>query len=343
MNKSLIALAVAGALAASAVAKAETTLYGSARVSVNYTDDKRNVITDTDVDVSSWDVRNEASRLGVRGSEDLGGGLSAIYQYEFGVNIDGKADGSPFNQRLSWVGLKGGFGSVTAGRQWSPYYNAVGIDDVFNGDDGGASYYYLGMPHRISNAVVYTSPSFSGLTLAGAITMDGAGNDLDDPLKKSDGVDLYDLAASYKNGPLVLGAAYRGFESVAGGESGNAFYGSDGHVWGLAASYEFFNALNLIASYQDAEFTDGFGAKAYSITGEYKFGANTLRAAWGRFDVDDADENYDNWRVGYQYNLSKRTRLWAEYRDSDFASQGASVVAFGHEYNHFAAGIRHDF
>lgn len=83
MRKSIVALAVAGVLAASAVAQAETTLYGSARIGVEYTQGKG------DDKLSSWDVANQASRLGVKGSEDLGGGLSAIYQYEFGVAIDG--------------------------------------------------------------------------------------------------------------------------------------------------------------------------------------------------------------------------------------------------------------
>ncbi|TCO75759.1 putative porin [Plasticicumulans lactativorans] len=335
---SLIAAAVGLALMGPGLASAETTLYGSVRVGVQYTDD------DT-TDVNAWDVVNEASRLGVRGSEDLGGGLSAIYQYEFGVNADGKADGSPFNQRLSWVGLKGGFGSVTAGRQYSPYYNAVGIDDVWNGDMTGTSFGLVGSPTRISNALIYTSPSFSGLSFAGAITMDGAGNDLNDPLKKSDGIDLYDLAVSYKNGPLVLGAAYRGMESNGGGESFNSRYFSDGSLWGLAASYKFGDVFNLIGSYQDATFSDDLDskAKAYGVTGELFFGNNVLRGGWGRYDVDNGDD-YDVWRAGYQYNLSKRTRVWLEYIDSDFASGATSpFVSTGDEYKNIQFGMRHDF
>jgi predicted porin len=78
MKKSTLALAVAAALATSA-AVADTTLYGSARVSIDY--------EDIDNGTSTWDVRNNSSRLGVRGEEDLGGGLSAIYQYEFGVDM----------------------------------------------------------------------------------------------------------------------------------------------------------------------------------------------------------------------------------------------------------------
>jgi predicted porin len=71
---------------------------------------------------ANWDVFNNSSRLGVRGEEDLGGGLSAIYQYEFGVDV---TEGGNFNSnRPKWVGLKGSsWGAVTLGTQWTPYYN----------------------------------------------------------------------------------------------------------------------------------------------------------------------------------------------------------------------------
>jgi predicted porin len=97
MKKSMLALAVAAALAAPLAAQADTILYGSARVSVDFNDETvpdgvtvdpatGNLQLET-TDVSYWDVVNNDSRLGVMGNEDLGGGLSAVYQYEFGVDV----------------------------------------------------------------------------------------------------------------------------------------------------------------------------------------------------------------------------------------------------------------
>ncbi len=358
MNRSTRALAAAGALVLAAAAQAETTLYGSARLGVSYTDLDKNFRGVEYPNGNFSDVKNEASRLGVKGSEDLGGGLSAIYQYEFGVNADGSNDGSgnPLGQRLSWVGLKGGFGSVTLGRQWSPYYNAVGLGDVWNSDDTALSYYALGIPHRISNALIYASPSFSGLGVSGAIVVDGQGNDLGGVAEKKDGIDMYDVAVSYVNGPLTLGAAYRGCESVGCGEGGRQpnstvdriGFPADSSVWGVAGSYEFGGVFKLIATFQRADLGEiDAEPMAYDLTGEYKIGNGIARAAWGRVDLDDDgvdDDQHDIWKVGYQHDLSRRTRLWFEYVDSEFATGGGNVAnAVGDVYSNVSIGMRHDF
>ena len=128
MKKSILALAVAAALTAPLAAQADTILYGSARVSVDYNDEGSTDPFDNDNGV--WDVTNNSSRLGVLGSEDLGGGLSAIYQYEFGVDVtDG---GNLESNRPKYVGLKGGFGQISLGTQETPYYHVAGIIDIFN-------------------------------------------------------------------------------------------------------------------------------------------------------------------------------------------------------------------
>ena len=141
MKKSALALAVAAAVGASGVATADTILYGSARPSVDWQNfdgalldiGSNAPLTNNYGDLSDgmWDVHDNSSRLGVRGSEDLGGGLSAIYQFEFGVDM---TDGGNFvSNRPKWVGLKGdSWGSVTAGTQWTAYYNVLGATDQFN-------------------------------------------------------------------------------------------------------------------------------------------------------------------------------------------------------------------
>ncbi|HMR02511.1 MAG TPA: porin, partial [Candidatus Competibacter phosphatis] len=184
MKKSAIALAVAAALVGSS-AFADTTLYGSARVSVDYTDLDTTYLDARAPDGSliplvkgftAWDVVNNSSRLGVRGEEDLGGGLSAIYQYEFGV--DPTEGGNWNSNRPKWVGLKGtSWGSVTLGTQWTPYYNVLGVSDIFN---NSANTFlqrtgYLGSVYgtRMDNSLVYSSPNWSGFGFQAMLVMNG--------------------------------------------------------------------------------------------------------------------------------------------------------------------------
>ena len=164
-GKTLVAAAVAATLAAPAshaaiddagmqYTSAAEGFYGSLRMDFK-SKDKTGA---ADTDSAGLDVSN--SRLGVRGTVDLGGGMSAGYNYEFGVNGDnGAAIG---NTRLHNVGLSGGFGSVLVGTQWALDYNYVwSKTDVMNVNSGWFTY----IPNRAgrqSNAITYTSPDFNG-------------------------------------------------------------------------------------------------------------------------------------------------------------------------------------
>jgi predicted porin len=239
MKKSALALAVTAALGVSAAAQADTTLYGSARVSVDWNDPGKAGSTWTRFGVNEfgnpvflgsfnlgprnidpnlprtvtanplglnnsqfWQVFDDDSRLGVRGSEDLGGGLSAIYQYEFGVNVVGGVNDFSGSSRPKWVGLQGGFGAITLGTQYTPYYNVIGYTDTFNSSKTFGQDYFLGSSSDpISNtanmqqaqsiindrlpfqkgvaakrkgySVVYTTPNWYGLSLQGLVQMNG--------------------------------------------------------------------------------------------------------------------------------------------------------------------------
>ncbi len=340
MKKSMIALAVAGALAASAAAQAETTLYGSARLGTEY------VTTDVEGAPNYWDIADQGSRLGVRGSEDLGGGLSAIYQYEFGVNAAGQEPNqtSPLRQRLSWVGLKGGFGAVTIGRQYTPMYNAVGqYTDVFNGNITNP-YSDSSNNSRQSNQLIYTSPDLRGLSLAGSVMADGPENQVTGNQKNN--IDQYQLAAIYNNGPVSVG--------VGGGQVKSDF--SLGYsFWGIGGSLTLGDFV-VSASYEDRIDVDGVNVPEYAgygLVGGYNFGNNTVRAGWGRLDPDDDNgNNQDMWQLGFEHRLSKRTLMWVEYTDSEIINSdqqlyGGEVVPLnkiGSDADTLLSiGLRHDF
>src|SRR5512139_3608005 len=113
MKKSLIALAVAGAFAAPAFAATENVdVYGKLHMSVSVFQDQQEDVAGTakNEGVSDLQISSNASRIGFKGAEDLGGGLSAIWQVESGVNLDEQTGN--WASRNSFVGLKGGFGTV---------------------------------------------------------------------------------------------------------------------------------------------------------------------------------------------------------------------------------------
>ncbi len=319
MKKSAIALAVAAAMSLSAVAQADTTLYGSIRLSAN------NVDTDGD-DV--WDMQSNASRFGVKGSEDLGGGLSAIYQYEFSVVADNSTSIGNAGHRLSYVGLKGGFGTVTAGRQWGALYNAIYFADIFNGGTSANALYDVALggstgSGRVSDSIQYVSPSMGGFSLAALIAFDAAGanNAASDP--SSDGLDMYQVAATYSNGGINVGL---GYQETDGGDVGD-----DQEVWGAGASYTG-SVVGIHGAYYDRdEYGDGF-----DVVGEYYFGDNTVRLGYGDIGRDNGEDT-DYWVAGFQHRMSKRTRVWVEYGDGDVlynADEDDSLLSIG---------IRHDF
>ena len=147
--------------------------YGSLRMDFSTSDSSTPGAADTD----STGLDVSASRLGVSGTVDLGGGLSASYNYEFAVKgNNGDAIGTT---RLHNVGLSGGFGSLLVGTQWALDYNYVWVKtDVMNVRSGWFAY-NANRAGRQSNAITYTSPDFNGFNFGlGAVLSSGSLSDL---------------------------------------------------------------------------------------------------------------------------------------------------------------------
>ncbi len=315
MNKKLLSVAVAAAMVAPMLASADATLYGRVRTHLVYTDTDATGVDD------EWDVEDQSSRLGVKGSEDLGNGLKAIYQYEFDVDA---ADDGTFSGRLAYVGLSGGFGTMAIGRQWLPYYGSVDKIDVY--DVNSMNDTYLG-PTRTGNAISYISPNFSGFSAKLAlIVSDEGGLQSGDAITQlgDDTVDAWNLSADYNNGPLSVGASYLTFEGDI-----------DTDLWGIAGSYKFGDMFKLIAQYEDFDSGDAdIDADEWTIMGLFYFGNNTITGSYGSVDVDvSGSDDDDQWVLGFKHNFSKRTSVHVEYEDSE--------VGIDHE--RFGVGIRHDF
>jgi predicted porin len=176
---------------------------------------------------------NPANRFGLKGSEDLGNGLKAIYQIELGFNfgdqnIPGGSNGG-ISIRNSFVGLAGGFGTALVGRHDTPMKISTGKLDLFsdtvadyNGTVGFTDY-------RTDNTIAYISPSFSGFSFMGAIVAPGGGTAGEGLNINSDSLaGAYSLAAIYNNGPFYASAAYESLSNEMFMDTETSMAGSAG-------------------------------------------------------------------------------------------------------------------
>ncbi len=337
--KKLLTLAVAAACAAPLVASANPVVYGRVNVNLVHQDYDYEVPFGTwdGGDAEAWNVENNASRVGVKGSEDLGNGLAAVYQFEFGVDA---SDSGGLSGRLAYAGITGGFGTFAMGRQWTPYYGSVDKIDIMQ--VGGMNDAYLGLT-RVGNAVAYVTPNFNGLSGKLALVIDNGGaEDVGE-----DFADWWNVSVDYDNGPLSVGASYLAAQGDV-----------DGALWGLAAKYNF-GMFALIGQFEQADEDyiaaarpGNFGGTAvegdttsWALGGEVYLGNNTLRATYGSVDSDENDGS--TWTLGAEHNFSKRTRIFAEYEDSELnrVKHTAFSTSDYHdiEGQRFGVGIRHDF
>ena len=173
IKRKILALALAGALACPQVAfaardgdgmeyvSAAEGFYGSLRTRYTSTDGKAN---------NNSKIRGSTSRLGVRGTLDIGHGLTGLYRYEFGVGAD---NGGNLNTRLHYVGLKGNFGEVQAGALWGNGYNWVtSATDIATSGSGNFAAEGIA-DFRSNNSLQYTSPNLNGFQGSFRVEMDG--------------------------------------------------------------------------------------------------------------------------------------------------------------------------
>ena len=348
MKKTALTLALATVLGAPLAAQADTILYGEARPSLTYTDVKNGP--------DAWDVTDDGSKLGIKGFEDLGGGLKAIYMWEFNVDM---TDGGNFSGTAQkFAGLSGGFGTLTLGTQDTPYWKVLNVIDVWNSGKVLNGSAYLGgtiteetSPHgalsTVDNNLDYQTPVFGGFSAEAMVSASGGDMVTND-------IDIWSVNLKYDQGPIFAGLTY-----IKLNGDNNASLGSGRTIdldldnWGLGLGYKT-NQFLVGFIYEQGTFNDvniarqirvngvplagGDDAKSWYLTGQYSFGNNTLRAAYGQTDTGiDREDTIDNWRLGYQYNLSKRTWLWAEYIGRD-----ANTLVYG-DQNIITTGLRHLF
>lgn len=318
MKKSLIALAVLAASGA-AMAQSSVTLYGVADAGVTYLNGKDNWSGVTS-------GNNLTSRLGFRGTEDLGGGLKANFVLEGGFNLDsgdgksGGATGTGFEfKRRSTVGLAGSFGEVRLGRELTAAFNATGRYDVFGSvglgysrlwadgavADANANATAVTTNLRVSNMVTYVSPDFTGFKV-------GLNYGFGETTNGNSDSSYLGAGLMYDNGPLSLGL---GLERLNNGANSVAV--SDIDAWSLGGSYDF-GVAKLLAGYRESKVDRATGENkrlGYYVAATAPVGAGTVRVSYNRYENELANVKgkADQFAIGYVYGLSKRTSVYGTY------------------------------
>ncbi|MDO5103604.1 MAG: porin [Lautropia sp.] len=334
MKKSLVALAVAAALPAFAQAQTSVQLTGSVDVAVESLNKDANGGAKGDLKVS--DGIYGGSRFAIVGSEDLGGGLKALFNLEHRLSADtGTLTEAPFFWRgQSWVGLGGGFGTVRFGRQYTPVHVVVEA-----GDMTGQSWYYSSgdLPYatRVNNAISYVSPSLGGFTLAAAYAAGEAAADAGADFNKLN--DVLGVAGIGAFGPVKVAV---GYQTIDGAEINNikntnqlgASLGAEFGRFGLGVSYVQ-NSTKPVA---------GSTLKDKGMTVSTKFqvtDAGTVYLSFLRNDPRGDDNTQDGIGLTYNHGLSKRTYLYGA------VGIGKNKVAGGEDVKprRIALGLRHFF
>ncbi len=337
MNKKLLALALSAIAAGAASAQtANVTLYG---IVDTYIASERKTGTSVTV-VQAGGI--SGSRWGMRGTESLGGGLNAVFVVEGGFASDtgGLGQGGLLFGRQAYVGLNGGFGSLTLGRQYAPaFYVQCNADDSFGGCLTAWSAVanmngFYANTLRPNNAVIYATPKMGNVTAA---LMWSAG---ESTVSTSAGR-TFGANVQYKNGPLYAGLGYSDQKNAAA-------TGSDKHM-SFGATYNFGVAYAGIFYAQNKSVA---GVKTKPLVGSVTVPFGAARVGVQVAQVKSGSAKATSAALLGEYDLSKRTNLYAIYSQckdkgirctADGNVAAIATSANGQSSSAFGVGVKHKF
>jgi predicted porin len=398
MNKKILSLAVAAAMIAPGAAMAEAILYGKLNVSLDYANVKNvvlpeyafaedgngDVILDANgnptlvrtapgQDFDGWGMsRNgyipgegRASRIGVKGSEDLGNGLKAIYQVELGINLNDTnnnvlSNSDSITYRNTFIGLAGDWGTALLGRHDTPMKISTGKLDLFSDTmadyNGTVGFRDL----RADNVVAYISPSLAVFQLMGAIIpaggATGGGQGLN--LNEDSLAGAYSLAGIYSNGPFYGSVAYESlgnqhFNTQGASLAGNncpvetpnvanrdpsdpftstcAYTDDDSTAWRIGLGLLDWNGFTLTGIYEkrDNEFPSGrYGNFPGNYPGTLPSSTDPANGSFNTFFPGGSDE-IELWQIqaGYAFGNSMVKAMYGQADYSSDYSFGPSAIA----------------
>lgn len=344
MRKSLIALACLSAVAGAATA-AEVELYGTVDtyIAVNHNAGK------TDVSLRSGGA--SASFWGIKGTEDIGGDLKAVFKLESAFLVDtgsfsdAAQAGNVIFSREAWVGLQSNtWGTLSFGRQYTPHFLTWAMTDPTDLSLGSSySPFFFPMPTGVNgevndslvrhdNSVLYVSPRMAGVQLFAYAALGEEKDATTGEITGSEDGNVYNIAANYINGPLFVMASVL-YQDYSGNQTINNGYGLDGSYdpdprdgkhqdnghgmyYNLGVTYDFgITKLSGAFMYKDGEDTE-------AIPNFWVAQIGAATPLWGgRWSVsasmlsNETQDDADAYSFGtrYDYPLSKRTKIYAGY------------------------------
>ncbi len=343
LKKSLCALT---ALSISAIASAQSTptVYGIIDVGIA----RESGLAAGDQKWSVMSGMSQGSRLGFRGTEDLGGGLSAIYRLEAGILVDTglSAQGGALFGRAAFVGLQNRFGALTIGRQYTPMDTYLAYIDPYNNNSAGKAInvFNRGYAVRMDNAVVFKSAKVAGFYAHMAY---GFGEVAGDESKlRGFGGALY-----YDKGPFHIGLAHQSSNTQSTVVAPAIAVQGNVRNSAIGTMYDFGLAkLTLGAGVSGTTVGTNRTADARSaqVALEVSSGPHIFITSYAmRDDKLAANNDANQISLGYRYALSKRTTLystWARIANKNKAAYAVNSTAeAGSGDRSFNIGIRHNF
>jgi len=317
MNKKLLIAAVGAALVAGPMlaAQADTTVYGHFHESLDHYDNGGTT--------EKGLLNSDSSRFGIKGNEDVGGGLKAIYQVESGVfAADDGTSGFGNTLRNTYMGLAGSsWGSVKFGRHDTPVKDMSRKIDAFNEEIGDLrlGIGYAAFDNRVSNMMRYDSPSFAGIQFG---LLYGASEVNTDVRTTSGNV-------TWTQGPMYLGLGYE----VQKAHSTALKDVSDIRLVGMFNVTPEFYLAAIYDNVSNVSGTDSNDGKTWGIGGGFKMANNLLKLQYANVDKTDkatTDNGASFWVVGVDHNFSKTTKVYFDY--AKVKNDAASTVNISSSY-----------
>jgi predicted porin len=355
MQKKTIALAVAALVSGAAFAQSNVTLYG--RADLNYTYSKSDFRKFQGIEEGAG-YGSGGSHLGVRGEENLGNGLKAVFRFEWGVAADSTGDIGSGSGRYSYVGLAGNFGTVTLGKDQNPADRYRGTTGVMGFNTYEPITLFQGKldtamaATRWGDAIAYVSPEFSGFNFAGIYSF----GEKVSKSKQDDGSCTITQPFKYDGYTIPASSGI-----TADNKNLECADTSDAAKFGLGVRYAN-GPLYLTAIYQarldddsekkfNKDGNDGYGSKGWIIGGTYDFKVVKLYANYFRVKADHSGRAYDDskgfgsdkqtaWSLGVGIPVSSAGTIgveYAQYKDDYKKSKDDGNNAKG-----YSLGYRHN-
>lgn len=374
MKKGILALAVLGAFSGAAFAQSSVTLYGVLDIGYQYNkggvdtgreDANGNAIYEKKGTSGIDGGHQSGNRWGLRGSEDLGGGLKGVFTLESGFSLDTgmSAQGNRLFGRQAWLGLQSGWGTVALGRM-ATFSSGTGSFDMFGRTDPfltGFGVANLGNTFlsasalRADNSIAYQSPTWAGFKFGAGYSLNASGSESFD---RNQNNKVTFLGANWTGGPFFVVVTYDAVN--AAGTNPNQKHLQVGATWDIGP-------VRLHGGYADLSKVQrflqpsGVGPEdSLTLPADLAYDAQAwmLGLTWtissfkvfGSYQQSNAknviyqgqnfEPDYDVWGIGATYNFSRRTNLYASWAQR---SGDGTLNSSAFDRDQFALGVRHLF